>query len=275
MRYLDTAPALDALLELSLELFERFQTFGNVVAHVPLGILHSAGNDRIRDLLVPRIRQVDALGVIERGEQQAIDRDMQALDEHAHVLIARPFDDQAVPLVIEPRELVVIAGMFDRIQIDLDLRQARLQFRRICRGKVGGCKTFERHTRTIDLPDFVAAERLDGSAAKLLDRHETFGGQTLQRFADTATARAELANDIGFDETLSGHEPSASNALSNPVAGFMHRRHAASRRNLGTFWHRRIAHRCRRTGKPHEMRAKYVQLAIRQSTGGCGPATYE
>lgn len=233
----------DALLELGFELGERVEAFRNVLAHIAFGLFRSAVYDRIGDFLMSGIRFIDSTRVVERREQQPIDRHAQSIDEHAHVFVARAFDDEPMPFVIESGEALVVARVFDRIQFGLHFRESRFELPRVRCGKVAGGQTFERHASAINLSNLVATERLDRRTAKLFDRHEPFRRQSLQRFADSTATGRDLANDVRFDETLSGNEAAAPNALANPIGGLMHGRHFASRRNFCSLRHGFVAHR--------------------------------
>jgi len=159
---------------LDLDALEGLKPFLDVLSHELLGFPGAAREDGLGDAAVAGVRAVDTLGVVERGEKEAVRRHAQPFDEHGDVAVAGPFDDEAMPFVVEPREAFMVARVLDGVEIFLHPRKPALELGDIGRGEVAGREPFERHPRAIDLPDFVTRELLDGCAAKLLDRDQAF-----------------------------------------------------------------------------------------------------
>ena len=101
------------LLEIQIQLGQRLQAFGDVFTHQALRIPGAAVEDGIGDLAMTGVGVVDATRAVEGRDQQSIDRNAQALEEHADKTVARALDDQLVPLIVEPSEAFMVDGVLD------------------------------------------------------------------------------------------------------------------------------------------------------------------
>ncbi|MET3828180.1 hypothetical protein ABIC16_003935 [Sphingomonas sp. PvP055] len=108
----------------------------------------------------------------------------------------------------------MIAGMLAPVHLllqrdDFPLDRFGGEDRTIMRGE-----SFERHARAVDLPHLGRRETADGSAAKLLQQHQSLGLEALQCLAHAGARAAGLANQVGLDQALTRREPSGA----DPVA---------------------------------------------------------
>jgi hypothetical protein len=203
-------------IEVRVQLDQGLKAVVDVRPHRLLGVGGAAVHDGGRDHAVIRIGRRDTLGGIERGEEQAIDGHIEALEELGDVAIARAVDDQVMPCLVETRESVMIACAFPGIHFVLDFAQASAQ------GQIGascaftGSHAFQGHARLIDLAYLVGAELLDGCAPELLDGDQAFGFETAQGLAHLAATDAGCGDNIGFDQALAWNEAPMPDAFPYP-----------------------------------------------------------
>lgn len=150
-------PALRSGVQLFAEFVQRLEAGDDVLAHCLFGKLRTAFDDGLRDDAVVGVRRVDALGTVETREHQAVNRHRQLGEELGHIAVARTFNDQRVPGIVELGKAVVVTRAFEAVHRGLQLGQAVLQqlFVAACEGRGG--HAFQRHARGVDLADLVHA----------------------------------------------------------------------------------------------------------------------
>ena len=201
------------------EFGQRGKTRADVCSHGPLGSDRAAGNDGRGDQLVVCVGLSDALPRVKSREQQLVNRHGQLRKKLRDVSVASAFEDQFVPIVVKQSKLIMQAAGSGGVELLLQGYQSLLEIFVARRGKGCRSKALKRHAGLVNLPDLVLTQLPHRSATELFDGDQAFGFKSPQRFTYLAAADPAVADQVGFNQPLSGYKPAFAYAFADPGCG--------------------------------------------------------